>query len=73
MKNIQAYSDQELSLTVFNDFDYYRERHNTVFLMALIQENFIYSEGQMDVLKQDLADDKGHDQYWAENSWANIS
>ena len=57
MNNITQYSDQELSLNVFNDEYFYIERHNKPYLMALINEEFIYTPEQLAVLEQDLEDD----------------
>jgi len=59
MQNLTQYSDQELSLNVFNDEYFYLEIHNRPFLMALIAEEFIYTADQMAVLIQDLNDDIG--------------
>ena len=53
MNNITQYSDQELSLNVFNDEYFYIERHNKPYLMALINEEFIYTPEQLAVLEQD--------------------
>ena len=59
MQNITQYSDQELSLNVFNDEYFYIERNDRPYLMALINEEFIYTADQMAELIQDLDDDKG--------------
>ena len=59
MQNITQYSDQELSLNVFNDEYFYIERNDRPYLMALINEEFIYTTDQMAELIQDLDDDKG--------------
>lgn len=56
--DLTEYSDQELSLLVFNDESLYNERHKRGFL-NLIEELYIYTDEQMDVLKIDLvADDE---------------
>lgn len=57
MRDLTNYSDQELSLNVFNDEYFYIERHNRPYLMALINEEFIYDQAQMSELIQDLDDD----------------
>ncbi len=55
-QDLREYSDNELSLLVFNDEDLYLERHRRGFL-NVIDELFIYTDAQLEVLKQDLADD----------------
>jgi len=57
MRNLTQYSDDELSLSVFNEEYFYIERKNTPYLMALINEEFTYTPAQMSVLVQDLKDD----------------
>ena len=59
MQDLTQYSDQELSLNVFNDEYFYIERENRPYLMALINEEFTYTADQMAELIQDLDDDKG--------------
>lgn len=54
MQNLTQYGDQELSLNVFNDEYFYIERHNRPYLIALINEEFIYTPEQMEELIQDL-------------------
>ena len=58
MKDLTTYSDDELSLNVFNDEYFYVERHNVDYLMALCAEEFHFTDAQKDVLIQDLIDDK---------------
>ena len=61
MNNITHYSDNELSLLVFNDEYFYTERdHNgsSDYLIALINEEFVYTPKQMSVLMEDLSADK---------------
>lgn len=55
--DITNYSDEELSLIVFNDEILYLSRHNDNFF-DLIDDEFIYTDEQKDVLIQDLSDDK---------------
>jgi len=54
--DIRRYSDNELSLIVFNDETYYRCRHNKLFIEA-ISEDFLFTDAQLEVLIQDLQDD----------------
>ena len=54
MENLTIYTDQELSLRVFNEEYFYVERNNKDFLLALINEEFEYTPTQLDVLHQDL-------------------
>ena len=56
-RNLTQYSDDELSLSVFNEEYFYIERKHTPYLMALINEEFTYTPAQMSVLVQDLKDD----------------
>lgn len=64
MKNLTDYNDQYLSLEVFNDVYYYAERGNREFLLALVDEEFIYTDEQMRVLMLDLdADEQEHFDY----------
>lgn len=60
MENLTQYTEQELSLRVFNDEYFYIERNhngNSDYLKALINEEFHYTDKQMEVLDQDLIDD----------------
>ena len=59
MQNLTQYSDDELSLMVMNDEALYSYRHDTESLFALLTEYFVFTDEQMDVLIQDLADDAG--------------
>lgn len=54
MKDLRGYSDDELSLVVMNDEYFYIERNNTEYLMALVKEEFLFTEEQFQVLNQDL-------------------
>ena len=58
MIDLTNYSDDELSLMVFNDEYFYIERKNEDYLLALCNEEFIFTAEQLAVLKQDLADDR---------------
>ena len=60
MQDLTIYSEQELSLRVFNEEYFYIERnHNgsTDYLKALINEEFTYTPEQMEVLERNLIDD----------------
>ena len=61
MKDIRMYSDSELSLLVFNDEYFYKERKNIPYLSALIKEEFIYTDAQMQDLVNDLREDELED------------
>ena len=60
MENISMHSNDELSLRVFNDPYFYNEIHHPEYLMALIKEEYVYSDEQMVRLVDDL-DDYLHD------------
>jgi hypothetical protein len=57
MKDLRSYSDDELSLMVFNEEYFYSERNDRAYLMALVAEEFHYTPEQMEVLIVDLDDD----------------
>jgi len=60
MKDLTMYSDQELSLQVFNTEYFYNERNyqgKSDYLLALIDEEFVYTPEQKAVLIEDLAYD----------------
>lgn len=54
--DLTQYSENELSLMVFNDEGLYRMR-NRSYLIETLRELFIFSDEQLDVLKQDIQDD----------------
>lgn len=58
MEDLTQFTDQELSLHVSNDEYLYIERCNRDYLLALVDEEFIYTQEQMKVLMQDLKDDE---------------
>ena len=47
MINCVGFSDSELTLYVMNDPYFYNERHHREYLVALIDEEFIYTPEQM--------------------------
>lgn len=55
-QDLTEYSDQELSLMVFNDEDLYRMRRSFGFVEYL-REVFIFTDDQLEVLKVDLRED----------------
>jgi len=56
MQDLTNYSDEELSLQVFNDEGLYNMRHDTL-LHELLSEFFTFTYEQEQVLIQDLHDD----------------
>ena len=59
MQNLTQYSDQELSLHVFNDEYLYSIRKDLDTLMDKIEEFFIYTQEQMNELVLDLLNEEG--------------
>lgn len=57
-QDITEYSENELSLLVFNDEYLYRMRRNRRLLIASINDMFEYTEKQLEVLNQDLDDEE---------------
>lgn len=57
MKDLTLYSDRELSLQVFNDQYFYTERTNRDYILALVREEFIFTDEQLDMLIHDLDED----------------
>lgn len=55
-QDLTVYSDQELSLVVFNDETLYNMR-NRRSLFDLLNEFYLYTDEQLEVLKQDIQDD----------------
>ena len=56
-QDITIYSDNELSLIVFNDEYLYKLRHNERALLETLNEFFIFNDEQLETLKDDLQDD----------------
>lgn len=56
-EDITKYSDDELSLRVFNDEYYYHERKDWNYLKALIMEQFVYTDAQLETLINDLEEE----------------
>ena len=54
MIDLRDFSDAELSLQVFNDEYFYTERGSVEYLIALINEEFIYTVKQLETLLNDL-------------------
>jgi len=55
-QDLRQYSDNELSLLVFNDEGLYKMRHKRYF-METINDLFVYTSDQLSVLEEDLAED----------------
>jgi hypothetical protein len=56
MKDLTEYSNQELSLRVFNEEPLYLDRHSLNFIEGL-REIFVFNSAQLEELKTDLEDD----------------
>ncbi len=54
MTDLRDYSDQELSMWVFNDELLYHYRNNEKVLFGLIDNLFFYTDDQKDQLLKDL-------------------
>ena len=57
MQDITQYSDDELSLLVFNDEHLYRMRHNDKHLARHLNDQYIYTIDQLRVLQDDIEED----------------
>ena len=55
--NLTNYNDDELSLQVFNNEYLYNQRYNVDDLITLLDDYFIYTEDQKDVLIEDIEED----------------
>lgn len=55
--NLTVYSEDELSMQVFNDEGLYNQRHNVDDLIMLLDEYFIYTEEQKEILIEDIEED----------------
>ena len=60
MQDLTNYSDQELSLHVFNNEGLYNMRHNWD-LFEILHELFIYTDEQRVELMSDLVEDQDDD------------
>lgn len=56
-QDLREYSDNELSLWVFNDESLYRMRRSLLKDQSILNECFEYTSEQLDVLIQDINDD----------------
>ena len=56
MLDLRKYSDDELSLVVFNTSYLYNDRHEELFI-KWIRGTYYFRKKQLDVLKQDISDD----------------
>ena len=57
MENLTEYSDQELSNWVFNTECLYSARNDEAELMRIINSSFVYTDEQLQELKNDLAEE----------------
>ena len=57
MQDLTQYSDQELSLVVFNTEYLYHLRHNESALFEVLDESFVYTDDQRAELIQDIEDE----------------
>lgn len=57
MENLTEYSDQELSIWVFNTEWLYNARSDEAEFMRIINSSFIYTDEQLQELKNDLAEE----------------
>jgi len=57
MTNITQYSEDELSLLVFNIKELYEVRHHLKELTSRINERYVYSIEQLKVLQYDIDQD----------------
>ena len=51
MKDLRAWSNDELALMALNDEYFYSEINDEAYFYALIAEEFIYTDKQLDALK----------------------
>ena len=54
MKNITQYTDGELSMLVYNTENLYSMRLNSIELMETIDDTYIYTNEQLNILIADL-------------------
>lgn len=57
--DLTEYSHHELSLLVFNTEYLYKQRRNIKRLIESLNEFYIYTDEQLEVLLQDIAEDLG--------------
>jgi len=57
MKDITNYSENELSLLVMNDEDYYIQMENPKLLLETLYQDFIYTDKQLKVLIDTMRED----------------
>ncbi len=58
MQNLTNYSDDELSLTVFNVESLYNIKHNREYLFRVLEESYTYTDEQREQLIVDLDEDQ---------------
>ncbi len=62
MQNLTTYSDDELSLVVFNTEYLYNVRNDRPYLMELLEEGYTFTDEQMGQLVIDLDEDQEDEQ-----------
>jgi len=56
-QDLREYSDNELSMMVYNDEYLYNRRRNSRHFKELLDSMFLYTESQLDTLIADLDDE----------------
>jgi len=57
LRDITEYSDNELAMQVMNDEHFYIELANPKFVLALVDEEFIYTDKQKEILIDTMRED----------------
>ena len=57
LRDITEYSDNELAMQVMNDEHFYIELDNPKFVLALVDEEFIYTDKQKEILIDTMRED----------------
>jgi len=52
MQDLRSWSDDELTLMTVNDEYFYNEMKDEDYFFALVAEEFIYTDAQLDALKK---------------------
>lgn len=67
-QDLTEYSENELSLIVFNDEGLYRMRRNSQFL-GYLNDHFIFTDDQLETLQNDLIDEAKEDDLESSLYW----
>ena len=54
MIDLTNHTEQELSLQVMNEPYFYNERHHIEFLVALVKEEFFFTDRQLEIMLDDV-------------------